>query len=161
MKVIYLLSLAWWIGLSQSFPCFVEQMISHEPWKTYATCILFVFINWKNITISSSSYSSIINWKPFWSFLNIEASQLPFYCKFLVLFWVYVLTCFIHVWLFATLWAAAHQVPLSLGILHVSILEWVSMPSSRGSSRPRDQTHISYVSCIGRWLLTTSITCLS
>ena len=24
------------------------------------------------------------------------------------------------------------------------------MPSSRGSSRPRDRTHISYVSCIGR-----------
>jgi len=25
------------------------------------------------------------------------------------------------------------------------------MPSSRGSSRPRDQTHISYVFCIGKW----------
>ena len=27
------------------------------------------------------------------------------------------------------------------------------MPSSRGSFRFRDQTHISYVSCIGRWVL--------
>ena len=27
------------------------------------------------------------------------------------------------------------------------------MPSSRGSSRPRDQTCISYVSCVGRWVL--------
>ena len=25
------------------------------------------------------------------------------------------------------------------------------MPSSRGSSQPRDQTYLSYVSCIGRW----------
>ena len=33
------------------------------------------------------------------------------------------------------------------------ILEWVAMPSSRGSSQPRDQTHISYVSCMGRQLL--------
>ena len=32
-------------------------------------------------------------------------------------------------------------------ILQARILEWVSMPSSRGSSRPRDQT---CVSCIGR-----------
>ena len=27
------------------------------------------------------------------------------------------------------------------------------MPSSRGSSQPRDQTQISYVSCISRWVL--------
>ena len=30
------------------------------------------------------------------------------------------------------------------------MLEWVAMPSSRGSSQPRDQTYVSYVSCIGR-----------
>ena len=28
--------------------------------------------------------------------------------------------------------------PLSLGILQARILEWVAMPSPRGSSRPRD-----------------------
>ena len=39
------------------------------------------------------------------------------------------------------------------GILQAKILEWVAMPSSRGSSWPRDRTHISYVSCIGRWHL--------
>ena len=32
--------------------------------------------------------------------------------------------------------AAAH--PLSVGILQARILEWVDMPSSRGSSQPRD-----------------------
>ena len=35
------------------------------------------------------------------------------------------------------------------GILQARILEWVAMPSSKGSSQPRDQTHISDVSCIG------------
>ena len=35
---------------------------------------------------------------------------------------------------------------------------WVAVPSSRGSSRPKDQTHISYVSCIGRQFSTTSAT---
>ena len=33
---------------------------------------------------------------------------------------------------------AAHQAPLSTGILQAKILEWVVMPSSRGSSQPRD-----------------------
>ena len=31
-----------------------------------------------------------------------------------------------------TLWSAAHQIPLSMGILQAGILEWVAMPSSRG-----------------------------
>ena len=39
------------------------------------------------------------------------------------------------------------------GILQARILEWVAMTSSKGSSQPRDGTHISYVSCIGRWIL--------
>ena len=39
------------------------------------------------------------------------------------------------------------------GILQVRILEWVSMLSSRESSQPRDQTCVSYVSCIGRRIL--------
>ena len=39
------------------------------------------------------------------------------------------------------------------GILQARILEWVAMPSSRGSSPPRDRTHISYDSYItGRFL---------
>ena len=33
------------------------------------------------------------------------------------------------------------------------ILEWVAMLSSRGSSRPRDRTHIFCISCIGRHIL--------
>ena len=39
-----------------------------------------------------------------------------------------------------------------LGILQTIIPEWVAMPSSRGSSQPRDRTCISYISCIG-WLV--------
>ena len=39
------------------------------------------------------------------------------------------------------------------GILQTRILEWVAVPSSRGSSWPRDRTHVSYVSCIGVYAL--------
>ena len=38
------------------------------------------------------------------------------------------------VWLFATPWTVACQTPLSMGILWARILEWVAMPSSRGSN---------------------------
>ena len=44
------------------------------------------------------------------------------------------------------------------GILQARILEWVAVPFSRGSSWPRDQAHISSVSCIGRGFFTTSAT---
>ena len=44
------------------------------------------------------------------------------------------------------------------GILQARILEWVAMPFSRGSSWPRDRTHVSYVSCTGKWIFTTSAT---
>ena len=44
------------------------------------------------------------------------------------------------------------------GILQERILEWVAMPSSRGSSWPRDRTQVSYVSFIGSRFFTTSTT---
>ena len=36
------------------------------------------------------------------------------------------------------------------GVLQARILEWVAMPSSRGSSQTRDQMGIYYVSCTGK-----------
>ena len=39
------------------------------------------------------------------------------------------------------------------GIFQARILEWVAMPSSRGSSRPRDGTLVSCIPCIGRQIL--------
>ena len=39
------------------------------------------------------------------------------------------------------------------GIPQARILEWVAIFFSRGSSQPRDQTHVSCISCIGRQIL--------
>ena len=39
------------------------------------------------------------------------------------------------------------------GILQAKILEWIAMPSCRGSSQPRDQALVSHVSCTGRQVL--------
>ena len=49
----------------------------------------------------------------------------------------------------------AHSLPGSSvhGILQARLLEWVTMCPSRGSSLPRGQTGVFYVSCIGRQVL--------
>ena len=39
------------------------------------------------------------------------------------------------------------------GILQATILKWVAIPYSRGSSWPRDQSHIFYVCWIGRGVI--------
>ena len=56
-----------------------------------------------------------------------------------------------HVLLSATLWSVVGQAPLPTGILQARILEWVAMPSSKGSSQPREQTKVS---CIAGGLFT-------
>ena len=49
-------------------------------------------------------------------------------------------------------WFAVH------GISQARILEWVAISFSRGSSRPRNRTLVSCISCIVRWFFTTSTT---
>ena len=44
-----------------------------------------------------------------------------------------------------TPWTAACQASLSVGILWARILEWVAVPSSRGSSQPRDRSQVSHI----------------
>ena len=52
-----------------------------------------------------------------------------------------------HVWL-------CYPMDCSLtGIFQARILEWVAISYSKGSSQPRDQTLIAFVSYIGRWIL--------
>ena len=71
-------------------------------------------------------------------------------CYILVIY-VCVLRHFSCVWLFVIPWTVAHQTPLSVGFFRQHYWS-VAMPSSRGSSQPRDWTHVSYVSCIARFL---------
>ena len=60
---------------------------------------------------------------------------------------------FSHVQLFATLWTYSAPGFSVHGISQVGILEWIAISSSRASSRSRDQTHVSCISCISRWIL--------
>ena len=60
---------------------------------------------------------------------------------------VCVLSCFCHVQLCVPPWTVDCQAPLH-GILQARILGWVAMPSSKGSSPPRDWTHVCCSFCI-------------
>ena len=38
-----------------------------------------------------------------------------------------------------------HEVQPTRGVLQIRILEWVAMPSAKGSSQPRNQTQVSCI----------------
>ena len=58
-----------------------------------------------------------------------------------------------------TPWTVVPQAPSSVhGILQVRTLEWIVLFSSRGSSRHRDQTHISMSPALAGGFFTTSVT---
>ena len=59
----------------------------------------------------------------------------------------------IRVLLFAAPWDCGPPASSVHGISLARILEWLVSSSSKGSSWPRNQTHISWVSCPGRWIL--------
>ena len=82
----------------------------------------------------------------------IECSGLPF----LVMWWfllLCILSCFSRVWLFCDPMDCSPPGSSILEILQARILEWVAISSFRRSSRPKDWTHVSYITCIGRQVL--------
>ena len=56
---------------------------------------------------------------------------------------MHLLSCFSRVWLFCNPMDGSPPGFSAYEILQARILEWVAMPSSRGSSQPRDQTWVS------------------
>ena len=63
----------------------------------------------------------------------------------------YVQSRFSLVPLSETLWIVVCQAPLSMGFSRQEY--WSGLPCPPPSSWPRDQTHMSCTSCIGRWVL--------
>jgi len=87
-----------------------------------------------------------LNWAKFWCGQPAE-TWIQNFCLFWQKHCHYALSPS-RVRLFMTPWTVAcRQAPLSMGILWARILEWVAMPSSRGSSQPRDQTQVSCTAC--------------
>ena len=66
-------------------------------------------------------------------------------------FYIYVYVCTCSVMSdSATSWTAAHETPVSMGFPRQEYWSGLPFPSPGESSQPRDQTHVSCVSFIGR-----------
>ena len=107
----------------------------------YLTFLGFVFslvLNWPFSNLNTGSFFTI------WG--TREGVLTSLWC-------MSVLSHFSYFQLFSTLWTGAHKVPLSMGLSRQDSWKELPCPPPRGSSPSRDQTHVSYVSCIGRWVL--------
>ena len=129
----------------QSCPALCDPM-DHSPPGSSVHVILYTrILEWvSHAFLQGSSWPSdllhILHWQNIGFFTTITTGK-PW------IFPVCVLSPFSCVQLFATPGTVSCQAPAH-GILQTRTLEWVAMPSSRGSSRSRDQTYISCVSCI-------------
>ena len=92
--------------------------------------------------------------------INVDNLYSVIYFLFLVkekkLCWKWIMlkkhACTCLVQLFATLWTAAYQAPLSMGFSTQEYWDKLPLPPP-GFSWPRHGTNVSYVSCTGRWIL--------
>ena len=113
----------------------------------YSYTQTFQFWAWENSTILRIIYSNplLVNDQVLNQIGSIHAKVTKWLCAC-------VLSRFSCVRLFATLWTVACRLLRPWGSPGKNA-EGLAMPSSRGPSWPRDQTCVSYVSFIGRWVL--------
>ena len=119
-------------------------------WKTqcHADCAFFREVD-QLALVYYIERLSLENLNLFWWALHVSVLPLVGYITFYYLCMLLLQSCL-------TLCNPMdHSPPGSFvhGILQTLILEWVAILSFRGSSEPRDETHVSCVSCIGSQVL--------
>ena len=136
----------WWIAL---FPLLLNQPLLQS-----------LLLSPNCVSQPSSGPESGTAWNR--QFLRITSQYLIWKCRAYSrerwYMYTYVCACicasyFSHVWLLCDPMDCSPPGSSIHGVLQARTLEWVTMPSSRGSSQLRDRTHILYVSCIVRWVL--------
>ena len=105
----------------------------------------------KNIHRALKSYSVV---PPVFSFLT-DTQAFRFGRVYRKIENIFLCLCMCAKSLQSCLTLCDHNLPGSSvhGTLQARILKWIAMPSSRGSSQPRDWTHVSFISCTGKWIL--------
>ena len=118
-----------------------------------------------------TSYSGLVNYyytyENYWIFPRI--ANFVFMETMTFSFCSYLLVCIaVHVKSLQSCPTLCNPMDCSLpgfsvqGILQARILEWVAMPSSRGSFQPRDWTCVTCVSCkTGRFFTTEPPVCMT
>ena len=120
------------------------EVIWENPWK-----VLPEFV--EETHLSESQFKIFFNLRDRNNLLNQQ--KWPCREKVALFLW------YVHAKLFQSCLTLCDPVDDSLpgssvrDILQARVLEWVTVPFSRGSSWPRDRTCVSYVFCISRWIL--------
>ena len=106
------------------------------------------------------SYCEITAWNinSYWK-IFVENKVLLFCMSFkLWRYFPYLMQGGMHAQSCPTLWDTMDYSPPGSSVHEISqarILEWIVMPSSRGSSQSRDRTHVSCISCTAGRFFTT------
>ena len=144
-----------WVQLLGQEDPLEEGMAAHSsllawrtPWREKSGGLQFIASqrvgqDWSDLagicvgggSVGGQIYSPWTHFLWYWNWKQI--SNTPVMGCITLSFPLAVLSC-CCVWFFATPWTVACQASLSMGILQAGILEWVALPSSRGSSQPRD-----------------------
>ena len=153
-------SLLWTRSLTVVESRSLEFLSSLKAWRVIVLCCLFRMV----------THTGVIQRDFFQAFMKIKAPNQnilqnewiilsPFLGGggYISLPIVCMLSCFGHVWLCNPMGRSPPGSSVH-GILQARILEWVAMPSSRGSSGPRDQTQVFCVSALACGFFTTSAT---
>ena len=125
------------------------ENLSQSGDRSQISCIAGqIFTIWATRDLSKTTYLHVILNLGGYFELNFLLFKSMFYLHTLIGMISSVMCCaqsLSCVQLFVTPWTRAHQAPLSMGIIQAKILEWVAIPSSRGSSQPRDWTRGSCI----------------
>ena len=106
------------------------------PSELFFYPLSILFFAWEMVSICKWIFFSFcLPSIPVQKFKGLSSFCIRYPFNFKVTMFVCLLSCFSHVWLCC--YSSVR------GIFQAKILEWAARPTSRGSSQPRDQTHVS------------------
>ena len=130
---------------SPKYNQYIRNSTGHHFWK--ASMGLHLKLVFPFLCLHSTVYNFVIEFFPVCQLTRFLSCFLTFFYIINASFWTVAATAELlsRVWLFVTPWTVACQAPLSMGILQARILEWVAMPSSRGSSQSRYRAQVFHI----------------
>ena len=97
--------------------------------------------------LSSTEPCTLFSWAPVTLLISLSYLSPLCYPESMLRLSAHVLS---HIWLWSPMDCSPPGSSVH-GVSQARILEWVAIFYSRGSSQPRDPSHVSCISCIGRW----------
>ena len=121
-----------------------KTVLHDSPWNFLGIFVFSALKDSKKLTFLKKIFYDLVFW-----LLTVQLAILTNVLRWRLhddVFYA-TLSCFSHVWLFATLQTVAHQTPPSTGFSR-QLLLWTAIAFSRGPSQPSDRIHVS---CLLNW----------